>query len=260
VDDYVELRGIPSMISSRRGIILGLGGAGVLSIIVLFAVSSTPPPAEGDKSSNYRPNDSQTQYFTITQCEDSSIPAAASIVDVDGFLAVQPRTSATPEIVPGEPTPGPRIGIYEFVLQPGSTGNITMTYDFCPAQGQVLGEQPRFNIVNSTEIRNILDETNSTNKEIYLLNEEARASIDRLIYIPPGSSSGVKIYTGEIFRVDEHTVKVVYTISAGPAADEATFITANFYRVCPGAILTIGDGLNEQSLKWASGPFYGCSG
>ena len=250
------------MITSRKGILLGLAGAGILSIIILFVVSSTSPPMEGDKSPNSvnRPDDSKSEYFTITRCEDSSIAAAVSIVDVDGFVAVQPRTSATPEIVPGTPTSGPAIGIYEFVLQPGSTGNITMTYDFCPTEGQVFGEQPRFNIINSTELRYIFDQTNSTNKEMYVLNEDAQANTDRLTYVTPGSSTGIKIYPEEISKVNEHAVEVTYTISASHAADEATFITANFYRVCPGEILTIGGDVNEGSLEWASGPFYGCAG
>lgn len=249
------------MITSRKGILFGLAGVGILSIIVMFVASSASLPIEGGKSVNSiaGQNNEPSEYFTITQCGESGIAAAVSIVDVDGFVAVQPRTSTTPEIVPGTPTSGPRIGIYEFVLQPGSTGSIIMTYDFCPAERQVMGEEPsRLNIVNSTELRYIFDQTNSTNSGMYILNEEAKSSVDRLIFVPPGNSTEITISAGEITKVDEHTIEVIYAISASPEADDATFITANFYKVCPGEILTIGKELNEKSLDWSKGPFYGC--
>ena len=135
-----------------------------------------------------------------------------------------------------------------------------MTYDFCPGEGQVLGEEiSGFRTVSSGELRDIFDQTNSTNKEMYILNEDAQANTDRLTYVSPGSSVSIKIYPEEITKSSDHTVKVIYAVTASPSADRATFITTNFYRVCPGEILTIGDEMNEESLEWARGPFYGCA-
>jgi hypothetical protein len=246
---------------SRKSITIALAGAGILSIILAFIVSSAFPLAGYGSVKPNAPSDDGSGYFTISQCEEFSVTAAASIVDVDGFVTVQPRTFATPEIVPGTPTPGLAVGIYEFVLRPGSTGHIAMTYDFCPPQGQVADEKPLgFNIVNSTELRHIFDQTNSTNREMYVLDADAEENADLLTYVPPGSSTGIKIYAEEIAKLSEHALKVNYAVTASSTIQEGTFITANFYRVCPGEILTVGDDVNEESSKWASGPFYGCSG
>ena len=132
-----------------------------------------------------------------------------------------------------------------------------MLYDFCPSEGKILYDNsPTYVTLNSNELRSFFDQFNSTNKEMYMLNVNAEANT----YVPPGASTGIKIYPSEISKINEQSVEVIYTISASPTADMATYITANFYKVCPGEILTIGDEVNEESSKWWSGPFYGCAG
>lgn len=232
-----------STLKSKKVIGIALGGIGLLSIIVLIATWPFPS-TDGEK----------LQTFTIMQCVDYPY-TTVSITDVKGFMAVKPRTSATPEIIPGTPTPGPEIGIYEFVLRPGSTGEITTIYDFCPSIGKALSNSTKYVNLDSNELRNIFDQTNSTNREMHRFNANAEST-----YVPPGAPTGVEIYPSDFAKVNENSVKVIYTISATPEADRATYITANFLRVCPGEILTIGNEANEESSQWASGPFYGCQG
>lgn len=251
-----------SAFKSKKSVIFALVSVALLSTIVLLvgAQSLSLPEAEKSLGSKVGSVNDKSQTFTITQCEDYSINVAHSITDVNGFVTVEPRTSATPEIILGTHTPGPAIGIYEFVLQPGSTGEITMVYDFCPSEGKILDDNStNYVVLDSTELRNIFDQNNSTNEGMYVLNEDAQANIDRLIQVP-GNSTGVRIYPSEIAKVNDHSVEVTYTISANSDAEKVTYITANFYDVCPGEILTIGDEVNDESSEWASGPFYGCAG
>jgi hypothetical protein len=265
-----------SAFKSKKGLIFTFMGIVLISIVVLLVGARSFPWPGGEKSIGST-MDQDNGGFTITHCEEYSPNVAVTITDVNGFVALESRTSATPQIIPGTPTPGPWVGIYEFVLQPGSTGEITMVYDYCPSKGKILDDNSPNNItLNSIELRKLFDQFNSTNHEMWRLNVDAanpdpsqqrndsigffRSEPELLTRVPPGNSSDVKIYSSEISKVNEHSIEVIYTFSASPAADEATYITANFYKICPGEILTIGDEVNEESLVWSSGPFYGCTG
>ena len=194
----------------------------------------------------------------------------------DGFVTTKPRTSATPELTSRVPTTGNEPGIYEFVLKSSTKAVVTMSYDFCPGTVKSMTDASS-NKTTSVELRTFFDSFNSTNKGIYKLNMEAFSKSDNTSKDPLGSlaakndtssttyiqrayGTGVKIYPSNLTKISDQSIKVDYVIVADPAAARATYTLANFYRTCPSEILTIGDGPNETSQKWARGPFYGCIG
>lgn len=219
-------------------------------------------------------NQNPNAQFTVTRCID--VFPASSILETNGFAAIKPRTSATPELVSGVPTTGSEPGIYEFVLKPGSKADVTMRYDFCPGINKSLTDASG-NKTTSAELKTFFDSFNSTNKGIYKLNTEAFAKSDNstkdplssltvkndassTMYIQQANGTGVKIYPSNLTKISDQSIKVDYVIVADSSAAKATYILANFYRTCPGEILTVGDEPNETSQEWAKGPFYGCIG
>lgn len=223
--------------------------------------------------SNISPGQNPDRQFTVTRCDT---PPAASILEANGFVDIKPRTSATPELTSGVPTPGNKPGIYEFVLKPGSTGAVAMSYDFC----QGIGESIFNSLDNKTtneELQVFFDSFNSTSRGIYKLNADSLSRSSNTsqdpfgslttkndalpaAYVPHANGTGVDIHASSITKISDQAVKVTYMVSAEPSAVNATYILTNFYGICPGELLTIGDKPNEASQEWSKGPFYGCVG
>ncbi|AIF85043.1 hypothetical protein NTE_03008 [Candidatus Nitrososphaera evergladensis SR1] len=247
-----------------------VGGLGVI-IAIVFMLSFY---SQNSLISNASPDQNLGGSFTVIRCND--VLPATSILETNGFVTIKPRTSATPELTPGVPTSGNEPGIYEFVLKPGSTGIVTMSYDFCAGKGESVVNSSD-NKTTSGELKIFFDSFNSTNKGIDKLNAEAFSSSDNTpkdplsslmtknnvlptTHISHANETGVDIRTSNITRTSDHAVKVTYVISADPSSNKATYIITNFFRTCPGELLTIGDEPNEKSAEWAKGPFYGCVG
>lgn len=219
---------------------------------------------------------SDKEVFEIQQCQGSN--AAVSIMNINGFIAAQPRTSATPQITSGVPTPGREIGIYEFVLKPGTMGNITLAYDFCndATENDTARNSTYHTITNSTELAKLFDSFNSTNHVMYKFKSQSSISDNDkdplggiasnsedskfATLIPAGNSSDLRISALNLTKVNEHMVEVTYGIEASRSASNNTY-HFGIYGVCWGEILTIGDGPNADSMavEWAKGPFYGCT-
>ena len=72
------------------------------------------------------------------------------------------------------------------------------------------------------------------------------------------SDVGLRIFPSHLTKLGIHSLSVTYAISAQPDANKATYVITNFYGICPGELLTIGDKPNDYSLQWAKGTFYGC--
>lgn len=239
-------------------------------IAIIFGLSFYRNPDTSKAAPNQNPND----QFTVTRCND--VFPTSSILETNGFATIKPRTSATPELTSGIPTTGNEPGIYEFVLKPGSKATVTISYDFCPGINKSLVDTSG-NKTTSTELKTFFDSFNSTNKGIYRLNAEAFSKSDNASkeplgslttktnvlptsYIPQANGTGVKILPSNITKISDQSVKVTYVIIAESSASKTTYIITNFYRTCPGEILTIGDEPNDISQEWAKGPFYGCIG
>ena len=101
------------------------------------------------------------------------------------------------------------------------------------------------------------------------LDYNVNSSSNGASQLPPASNgvsaisvteAGLKIYPPNLAKLNDHAVSVTYTISTEPSAEKQTYIITNFYGICPGELLTVGEVPNELSLEWAKGPFYGCSG
>jgi hypothetical protein len=146
------------------------------------------------------------------------------------------------------------MGIYEFVLKPGSVGHVKMVFDFCPS----VFEMQSSRTLNYSELNELFQSSNSTNQIIHKLNEKPPSNDAVLTEIPNAMDVGLRIDASDITKLNNHAVGVTYTISSEPSADKATYVITNFYGICPGELLTIGDRPNENSLEWVKGPFYGC--
>jgi hypothetical protein len=254
-------------------IAISVGAAFILAII--FASSTFYQ--NSDASKNAAPTQDPNDQFTMIRCDD--VVPASSILKTSGFVMIKPRTSsATPDLTPSVPPTGNKSGIYEFVLKPGSKAAVTMSYDFCPGGISKSLVNTSGNKTTSAELKTFFESFNSTNKGIYKLNLDAISKSDNATngplgslatnanqlpsteYISKANGTGVKILPSNITKVSDQSIKVTYAIIAEPSAIKATYIITNFYGICPGEILTVGDEPNEKSAEWAKGPFYGCVG
>lgn len=233
---------------SKKGILV------VAGIITIIAVLLTIPTLFLNSNS-------------IQICDDGS--KAISITRAGGFVTIKSR-SHSPTLQQDTDVSIQPAGIYEFVLKPGSVGHVKMTYDFCP---NAFGLQPS-RTANYSELNELFQSRNSTNKEvIYKLNDNFNDTIsgngafqlltaptDQLLIEDNPAKVGLQIYPSDLTKLNAHAVSVTYTISAEPSVNKTTYVFTNFYGICPGELLTVGESPNEHSLKWATGTFNGCSG
>lgn len=121
-----------------------------------------------------------------------------------------------------------------------------------------------------SELNELLQSSNSPNKIIYRLNDNPSSDTTDVLSITSNdkplltevlnaSDVGLRIDASDLTKLNSHAIRITYTISAEASADEATYVITNFYGICPGELLTIGDRTNDNSLHWARGPFYGCT-
>jgi hypothetical protein len=201
---------------------------------------------------------------SIQICENNS--KVISIKQASGFASIQAR-STSPTLKQNTDVSIQPIGIYEFVLKPGSTGHVKMTYDFCP---NTFGFQSNRTATHS-ELTELFQSYNSTNQLVtYLRIAKAENNNDSAIGEIPlakeeysarnATDVGLQIYTSDVTKINSHSVSLTYTIAADPSASQDTYIITNFYGICPAELLTIGDSPNEDSIKYGKGTFYGCPG
>jgi len=196
---------------------------------------------------------------SIQVCDGSS--RLASIKYAAGFASTKPRSSFSPAFQQDADVSITPAGRYEFVLQPGSLGQVKISYDFCP-NAFILAHSTTLNYSES------FPSTYSPSQTIYRLNDRPDSNTtgplsltlnnDQDLLTEVNSTDvGVTIFYSDLKKLDSHTLGMTFTISAEPSADRATYVITNF-GICPGELLTIGDTPNERSLEWANGAFYGC--
>lgn len=263
------MKGLSYFSQRKAKIVIAAPGAAALIVAIIFGLSYYQNPA-GSKTATS--NQNHNDQFTVTRCNDVS--PASSILETNGFATIKAMTTGQP--MPSIPTTGNEPGIYEFVLKPNSKAIVTMAYDFCPGIGKSMIDTSS-NKTTSAELETFFDSFNSTNKGVYKLNVQAFSKSDDTTndalgsltknnnilptsFIPQANGTGVKIYPSNITKISDQSIKVTYVVIAESSASKATYVITNFYRTCPGEILTIGDEPNDLSQKWAEGPFYGCVG
>ena len=193
---------------------------------------------------------------SIQVCEN---PPTVSLTHVTGFAMIQSRPTPYTLRQDTDLSIQP-VGRYEFVLKPGSVGHVKMAYDFCP--NTFLNQPSR--TANYSELSKLFESRSSPTEIIYKLNDKPgnNTSSDNqlLSEVHNATDVGLRIFPSDLTKLGIHSLAVTYIISAEPDADKATYVITNFYGICPGELLTIGDKPNENSLQWARGPFYGCGG
>lgn len=204
--------------------------------------------------------------MSIQVCDNS--PKAVSITYASGFVLIQARSSS-PALKQDTDVSIQPVGIYEFVLKPGSIGYVNVAYDFCP---NAFGTQPS-RTANYSELTNLFQSSTSPNYIIYKLNGnnasranngafelQSNPNDQLLTEVLNVTDVGLRIDASDLTKLNTHAVSARYTISAEPTAERATYVISKFYGICPGELLTIGDTANDNSLQWVKGPFYGCTG
>jgi len=235
---------MPSLRSNRRIIIVAGAVAAIIAILALAISAQTSG--------------------SIQVCEN---PPTVSLTHVTGFAMIQSRPASYTLKQDTDLSIQP-VGRYEFVLKPGSVGHVKMVYDFCP--NAFLTQPSR--TANYSELNKLFQSRSSPNEIIYKLNDKpdnntsstglSITSSDKqlLSEVLNATDVGLRIFPSDLTRLGIHSLAVTYIISAEPDADKATYVITNFYGICPGELLTIGDTPNEKSIQWAKGPFYGCGG
>ena len=100
---------------------------------------------------------------------------------------------------------------------------------------------------NYSELNELFQSYSSPNRPIAKFNDPVNAT-----------DVGLRICFSNLTKTGIHSVSVTYVISAEPDADKATYRITNFYGICGGEILTIGDEPNDNSFELVKGPYYGC--
>lgn len=162
--------------------------------------------------------------------EARSCPQSGFIVSLrneQGFLTARKLTNESS----GEP------GLFDFVLRPGSTGHLNLTY-------QVY--EPAHDTHNTTEgvIRDLFSSQNNTAWEMfnwpyYTKHVGVVNGTVRFIVIPD-EKVGLSVNASTITPTSPYSVDVTYTIRASASAERGT------YRIllpgmCLGQLVTIGD-------------------
>jgi len=202
---------------------------------------------------------------SIQICDNNS--KTSSIKYATGFALIQPGNPFTQALQQNTDVSIQPVGIYEFVLKPGSVGYVKMVYDFCP---NAFGFQPS-RTANYSELSKLFQSVNSTNQIMYRLNDKPdnnngtdlmslNDNQELITEVLNATGVGIRIYPSDLVILNSHSVSVTYAVSAEPSAYKATYVITNFYGICPAELLTVGDAPNEESREYAKGPFYGCSG
>jgi len=175
----------------------------------------------------------------------------ATIVDERGFVGIKPYQGA-PALQENVMTPGRKPGLYEFVLAPNSTANITMIYDTCEQQSKATF---------GNNISKFFESFDSRKAGLYKFdsNEQSESFLTGQAIGPSGNDTGgVAVYPSAIKQENEHRVVVTYTITAESKTVSGDYIMT-LYHTCPGQLLTIGNKPHQGDIPSTHGTFYGCS-
>lgn len=155
-------------------------------------------------------------------------PGTASVEDSRGFVTV---------------ASGPLQGKYEFVLKPGSTGYITMRYNFCPDIMTSIISKPSFTTLQ--DLTQFLNSTRLQYDGLYRFLDDK----GQTVITPPGGTVGVSVYVSEISKLSQDSVRVTYTLNADRTAERGIYLM-KLYLSCPGGILTVGEDPIADHMAW----------
>lgn len=224
---------------SNRNIIIS--GVGITAIAIVLAFYMYIPSLANRETSS-----------SIQMCDN--VQKKISIIQASGFRQIQPRSSS-PMIKQDIDVSVSPVGIYEFALMPGSTANLKLSYDFCGGPNAQASRTVQY-----MELLGLGRPNNSTNPTIYRLNNNSQVSNDQLLTPVNSTDIGLVIHPVTYTKLNDHAITVGYEISAKPDAEKGTYVTNNFYGLCPGELITVGETPNNSSVRWANGSFYGCNG
>lgn len=150
--------------------------------------------------------------------------AYSSIIDASGFVTIDTIYKNTPKLVLGQRITGETAGLYNFVLKPGSTGYVTLVYEFVDkAQNVLSGYNNFYDFIGPQQISKLSEFSTDYN----------------------GSKISMKV--ANIKTLDEHSIAVTYSVSTDMSVDEGPYLM-RLWQTCPGEILTVG-------TKPYAGPF-----
>src|SRR2546426_5450000 len=227
---------MPSFYTSNKRTIIVSAAVAVAIVILALAISALTSAS-------------------VQVCENRP---TVSLTHVTGFVTIQSRP--TPYTLKQDTDLSIQpMGTYEFVLKPGSVGYVKMAYDFCP--NAFLTQPSR--TANYSELNKLFQSRSSPNEIIYKLNDKpdnntsstglSMTSNDNLLKeVLNATDVGLRIFPSNLTKLGIHSLSVTYAISADSDADKATYVITNFYGICPGELLTVGDKPNDYSLQWAN--------
>lgn len=146
-------------------------------------------------------------------------------------------------------------GMFQFVLTPGSTGEITQLIDYNPSF--LAGGPPKTTqqVMNGLFHQTISEHFNQV--DIYKIDTTVKdpSQQESIVYLPHNQTNGISIVASDISNVTDSKVQVKYTVRTEPSTEKGVYLLGLTY-TCPGAILTIGDELYFGPLPWDNGTRY----
>lgn len=174
-------------------------------------------------------------------------PIPVSVIDSQGFTN---STKVYHDKLPG---------LFEFVLKPNSSGNITMLYDFSQ-NTSTTGNDGLFDFFFGRKgtpqyvLANIYHQNMSDyfgNVDISQVTGNSTTNNDNnsnLVFLSRNSIQGMSVYPSNISNVTDRVVKVTYTVKTDDSVKEGTYLLElNIY---PGELVTIGNAPAKMPLPW----------
>jgi hypothetical protein len=152
--------------------------------------------------------------------------AYSSIMDAGGFMTIDTIYKDTPKLILGQRISGETAGLYNFVLKPGSTGYITLVYEFADITQTVLSNYSNFyDFIGPQRISKLSEFPNDY------------------------SSSRIILKISDIKNLDEHSIAVTFSVAADISADEGPYLM-RLWQTCPGEVLTVGTKPHTGPFPW----------
>lgn len=145
-----------------------------------------------------------------------------TLEDATGFVTVNERYKDQNGV----------LGLYDFVLKPNSSGQITILYDF-----------------REYRVADFMASYHTTLAEVFGPKEEVKKLVGAGFAILPVEKAGISIYASDITNMTEHIIKVTYTVKAEHNAEKGTYLI-DIFQTCPGELITVGEKPYEGLLPW----------